>query len=497
MEFLATVGAELQTQGVTFAANWGTPLNSLQMGRLRNQLREADIAVDDILTTDAYKGQKNEWWFSQGCKYCDRLIGKFSVASRDVLTSEMMTGITLSPTECRQAVADHLFPAWETALETGDYKVANQIISPDTVFGKQLTRAWIFFRSQADKVTKQAKLNPDDVDRPRLNAALLRMTQLWEEHCQSELKTLYPNRRVYSPSFRQFHELLHAALSGWDTKGQYGEHVFKAVALLAGRTDKSVTTCGPHQLAKALRVALKLLNQMIPQTGKAAKQLAVEVLEIWADSDPYFSQYAEFYGGAGQEPFELMSKFLSPVFNEWAQELWSELRNPRPFSADVPTLSARLERDYMRKRPDWGISTLIERAAGLTPTPKKSKSSNDRTPAADADTEVIKCDTCGGKHLTKNHKRYVERLEGAQKRKANADAKSERESRGKKRPAANPAEGEQIPPVPNGFYDRLLAAMSPAASAPSTPAKPGLPPLPGADPPSRRGDPPARPAARG
>ena len=186
MEFLATVGAELQTQGVTFAANWGSPLNSLQMGRLRNKLREADIAVDDILTTDVYKGQKNEWWFSQGCKYCDRLIGKFSVASRDVLTSEMMTGITLSPTECRQAVADHLFPTLETALETGDFKAANKIISPDTVFGKQLTRAWIFFRSQADKVTKQAKLNPDDVDRPRLNAALLRMTQLWEEHCQEE-----------------------------------------------------------------------------------------------------------------------------------------------------------------------------------------------------------------------------------------------------------------------------------------------------------------------
>ena len=58
-----------------------------------NKLREADLEVKDRLTDDAYKGQKSEWWFSQGCKYCDRLIGKFFVASRDVLTPEMMTGI--------------------------------------------------------------------------------------------------------------------------------------------------------------------------------------------------------------------------------------------------------------------------------------------------------------------------------------------------------------------------------------------------------------------
>ena len=114
-------------------------------------------------------------------KYCDRLMGKFSVATRDVLTPDMMTGVTLSPTECREVVADARFETWEAELQKGDYKKTAKIISSDTEFGKRLTRAWIFFRSQADKVTKQAKLNPNDVDRPRLNAALLRMTQLWEE----------------------------------------------------------------------------------------------------------------------------------------------------------------------------------------------------------------------------------------------------------------------------------------------------------------------------
>ena len=84
-----------------------------------------------------------------------------------------------------------------------------------------------------------------------------------------------------------------------------------------------------------------------------------------------------------------MSKFLSPVFNEWAQELWSELRNPRPFDSDVKTLSERLARDYMRDRPDWGISTLIERAAGLASLPKGRKPTVERTPGANANPQPI------------------------------------------------------------------------------------------------------------
>ena len=91
------------------------------MGRLRNRLREADLTVSDILTDDSYKGKKSEWWFVEGCKYCDRLIGKFTVTARDVLTPEMMTGITLSPTECRESVADARFETWEAEMLKGDY----------------------------------------------------------------------------------------------------------------------------------------------------------------------------------------------------------------------------------------------------------------------------------------------------------------------------------------------------------------------------------------
>ena len=505
MDFLETVGGELKSQGVSFAANFNQPMNALQMGRLRNKLRGADLKVSDVLTTEAYKGKKEEWWFNEGCKYCDRLIGKFSITARDVLTPEMMSGITLSPTECKVSVTDKRFDKWESAMEKNDYKKAAAIISPATAWGKMLTRAWIFFRSQADKVTKNSKLNPDDVERPRLNAALLRMTQLWESHVQCELKSLYPNRRAYQPSFRQFHELLHTALSGWDSaKGQYGEHLFKAVALLAGHSDKTVKTCGPHQLAKAMRAALKLLQQMIPQTDKTAKQLAVEVLEIWADADPYFSQYADFYGGAGQEPYDLMSRFLSPVFNEWAQELWAELRNPRIYDPSVKTLGARLTRDYMRERPDWGMSTLIERAAGLSPLPKGRKPSRDtRTPTAGD--EVIKCDACGGSHMTYNCKggnaiakaakaaraaaKKAERdppddAQSSAKRKAAADA---RESKARRRlNVAEPQEGQQFSSVPPDFFKEMTKLI--ANATPATPATGDLPPLPPGEMPRRRSD---------
>ena len=142
MRFLETVSQELKAQGVSFAAPWELPLNDLQMGRLRNHLREVDLQVTDISTDAAYKGRKREWWYAEGSKYCDRLMGKFSVATRDVLTPDMMTGVTLSPTECREVVADARFETWEAELQKGDYKKTAKIISPDTEFGKRLTRAY-------------------------------------------------------------------------------------------------------------------------------------------------------------------------------------------------------------------------------------------------------------------------------------------------------------------------------------------------------------------
>jgi hypothetical protein len=44
-------GAELRNEGVPFAEKWGESPNALQLGRLRVQLRQADIRIDDILTT--------------------------------------------------------------------------------------------------------------------------------------------------------------------------------------------------------------------------------------------------------------------------------------------------------------------------------------------------------------------------------------------------------------------------------------------------------------
>ena len=93
---------------VPFAAGWGDTLNDLQMGRLRNKLRLADVRVDDILVDDAFKHKKREWWFTQGSTYCDRLAAKFKAPNRDVLSKEMMEGTSLSPSECT-AVVDTFF----------------------------------------------------------------------------------------------------------------------------------------------------------------------------------------------------------------------------------------------------------------------------------------------------------------------------------------------------------------------------------------------------
>jgi hypothetical protein len=50
-ELLVTLAQELRNEGVPFAEKWGESPNALQLGRLRVQLRQADIRIDDILTT--------------------------------------------------------------------------------------------------------------------------------------------------------------------------------------------------------------------------------------------------------------------------------------------------------------------------------------------------------------------------------------------------------------------------------------------------------------
>ena len=52
MDLLSTIGQELRSHKVAFAEHWGDTLNALQLGRLRNQLREADVSLDDILVAE-------------------------------------------------------------------------------------------------------------------------------------------------------------------------------------------------------------------------------------------------------------------------------------------------------------------------------------------------------------------------------------------------------------------------------------------------------------
>eukprot|EP01048_Picozoa_sp_COSAG05_P029991 COSAG05_NODE_10174_length_579_cov_0.887500_1_plen_93_part_00 len=48
-ELLVNLAQELRNEGVPFAEKWGDSPNALQLGRLRVQLRQADIRIDDIL----------------------------------------------------------------------------------------------------------------------------------------------------------------------------------------------------------------------------------------------------------------------------------------------------------------------------------------------------------------------------------------------------------------------------------------------------------------
>ena len=52
MDLLSTIGQELRSHKVAFAEHWGETLNALQLGRLRNKLREADVSLDDISVSD-------------------------------------------------------------------------------------------------------------------------------------------------------------------------------------------------------------------------------------------------------------------------------------------------------------------------------------------------------------------------------------------------------------------------------------------------------------
>ena len=75
---LETVGQELRTMKVPFTEGWGDTLNDLQMGRLRNKLRQANVRVDDLVVDPgAFKHKKREWWFAEGPKYIDRLLHTF------------------------------------------------------------------------------------------------------------------------------------------------------------------------------------------------------------------------------------------------------------------------------------------------------------------------------------------------------------------------------------------------------------------------------------
>jgi hypothetical protein len=463
---LETVGQELQTMKVPFAEGWGDTLNDLQMGRLCNKLRLANVWVDDLVVDPgAFKHKKREWWFTQGASYCDRLAAKFWAPKWDVLSKEMMDSTSLSPSECTAVVEDPLFEQWEAHLVAEDYKKAAALSSTQTKFGKSVTHGWIFFQEHAGSASaaKSAKLNPGDTHQPWLDAALLKMTQVWERHVQGTLKSSYPNRCTFPPTFHQFHALLHAQLSGWNDKTQFGEKVVEAIAMLAGKTDKTVTWCGAYELAKATRAVLKLLHQLIPQVGKHAKVLAVDLLEIWADADLHFVRYAEYYGATaeGQEPYHLLRKFLLLVLDEWAETMWGELCTDRAYHPVVLSLSDMLQREYMRQRPDWGLSTLIERATSLPE--QAAGGSHKRKGAPQAEPESALGAAGGGAQKDPSSCAYCGKAGHKSKncRKRRNDLRSQAAGG-----AGHPGVGDLTSAAATAFLSKILRSPEAAGSAP-------------------------------
>ena len=84
MDLLSTIGQELRSHKVAFAEHWGETLNALQLGRLRNQLREADVSLDDIsVAEEQYKDKLME-----GACYGPFLSG--CLIKRSAKTKEIM-----------------------------------------------------------------------------------------------------------------------------------------------------------------------------------------------------------------------------------------------------------------------------------------------------------------------------------------------------------------------------------------------------------------------
>ena len=297
------------------------------------------------------------WWVQVGGEFAERVRAKLVGLSVGTLSEAMMDGTKLSDMEVTQVVTDSKFPDFEKAMHTGDYAQAAALIAGPDGFATKMTRAWIFFRrtssSSASSAAKAAA--KDDYDRPRLDAALLRMTKLWEGELESIVASRYPNRASYPPDFLQ---TLHVALSTFTGKHAFSHGLEVAMSLLVGTP--ALSECGSDKIRKAVSAAMAVLHGMFPgRVGRAAPQLAADILEIWSDADQSFGQYRQFYDGKASPPLDIIQRFIEPLLDEWATAQWKLLRGE---SGDSMLLASKLTRKNMLAHPEWGLNLLIERA---------------------------------------------------------------------------------------------------------------------------------------
>ena len=100
----------------------------------------------------------------------------------------------------------------------------------------------------------------------------------------------YTRREVF-PS--RFGEALHQALARVVSGDDAAKALVQALALLADATEKLLPKCAAGQLSKALGTALQVIDKMVDAVGAQAGRRAQNIIEVWGDADPHWSQFGD------------------------------------------------------------------------------------------------------------------------------------------------------------------------------------------------------------
>ena len=105
---------------------------------------------------------------------------------------------------------------------------------------------------------------------------------------------------------------------------------------LADATEKLLPKCAAGQLSKALGTALQVIDKMVDAVGAQAGRRAQDIIEVWGDADPHWSQFGKVYNAKdGEEPFECIQRFIMPAIEKWMRQYWAALTAETPVAIDM------------------------------------------------------------------------------------------------------------------------------------------------------------------